>query len=178
MLSRNMTNRAGNMVSNWFQTVTWTTRIKEPRRRRENHFNQFKSLLNAGRISSKIVVASSLHFYPGVGMINSFAVGMILMGDDGVGHQSVADSVTTTNCSSPLPPQHWILLAFWWMMIRPVFLWMGHNKSWWGDPRGHKCNPRPNWGGYLPGLDPSRNWLQDLPIEVSLPRLHETVFWT
>ena len=164
MLSRNMTNRAGNMVSNWFQTVTWTTRIKEPRRRRENHFNQFKSLLNAGRISSKIVVASSLHFYPGVGMINSFAVGMILMGDDGVGHQSVADSVTTTNCSSPLPPQHWILLAFWWMMIRPVFLWMGHNKSWWGDPRGHKCNPRPNWGGYFPGLDPSRNWLQDLPL--------------
>ena len=36
------------------------------------------------------------------GMINSFAVGMILMGDDGVGHQSV-DSVTTTNCSSLLP---------------------------------------------------------------------------
>ena len=119
MLSRNMTNRAGNMVSNWFQTVTWTMRIKEPRRRRENHFNQFKSLLNAGRISSKIVVASSLHFYPGVGMINSFAVGMILMGDDGVGHQSVADSVTTTNCS-PLPPHS---IEFCWPF-----------DGWWYDP--------------------------------------------
>ena len=43
---------------------------------------------------------------------------------------------------------HWILLAFWWMMIRPVFLWMGHNKSWCGDPE--KGNPRPGsklWEG-------------------------------
>ena len=44
---------------------------------------------------------------------------------------------------------HWILLAFWWMMIRPVFLWMGHNKSWCGDPEG--SNPRP--GPLIPIAD-------------------------